>query len=120
VGFGSGIERLVLNLKERGAEVPPGPQLSVYVAHIGPDTEDAALLLTHRLRAAGVAADMAVGERSVGAQLKHANSAGARFAAVIGEDELRQNLVTLQDMATRERRQVPADDVLDIVAGPPD
>lgn len=119
VGFGSGIERLILNVKERGIDVPGPARPAAYIAHMGDGTADAALRLAQRLRKAGVPVDMAVGSRKLGAQLKYASAVRARFAAIIGEDELREDLVTLRDMDSGEQRTIPTDDVLETVAGPP-
>lgn len=120
VGFGTGIERIILNIKERGVDVPGPLHPSVYLTHQGEATEDAALVLGQRLRRAGVPAEMAVGHRSLKAQMRHAGSAEARFAAILGDEELQEGQVTLRDMQTGEQRRVPEDQLLDIVGGPPD
>ncbi len=111
VGFGSGIERLVLNMREQGVEVPQQPPPRVSIVHVGPGAEEAALRLASALRKACVPVTMTFGERSLKAQLRHANSVGARYAAIIGEDELRQNAVTLRDLLEGSQRVVGFDDV---------
>ncbi|MGI8967867.1 MAG: histidine--tRNA ligase [Chloroflexota bacterium] len=107
IGFGSGIERLVLNLKEAGVSVPPLPNPEVYAAHQGEGAADQALLLCAQLRQAGIAADMAFGQRNLKAQMKHADGRNARYATIIGEDELHAGTVTLRDLSTGEQRVVP-------------
>jgi len=116
IGFGSGIERLVLNVRERGVEVPPPPSPAVYVAHFGTGTEDEALILATRCRREGIPTELAFGERSLKAQMRHANTAHARRVAIIGEDELREGAVTLRDLTTGDQRTVAAADAAPLLA----
>lgn len=111
IGFGTGIERLVLNIQDRGIPVPPAPAPAVYVAHVGPEAEDEALRLATACRRAGIAADLAFGDRSLKAQMRHANAARARYAAIIGEDELRDRTVTVRTLESGDQRTVAAADV---------
>jgi histidyl-tRNA synthetase len=107
IGFGMGMERVVMLVKESGAEVPDGTITDVFVAHIGEEAGDRALKDVMRLREHGVPATMSFGERSLKAQMKQANSLGARFAAIIGEDEVAQGTVTVRSLDTGEQRSVP-------------
>lgn len=111
IGFGLGIERVVLLLKGRGAEVPAPAGPRVYVAHVGAGTEEAALQQTAELHRAGVPAIMSFGDRSLKAQMKQANNTGARYAAIIGEDELSAGEVTVRSLAGHDQRTVPAGSV---------
>lgn len=117
IGFGSGIERLVLNVKERGIEVPPAPHADVFIARHGEATEDQALLLAKRLRDAGVPVSMAFGKRSLKAQMRHANSSEARYAAILGEQEVAEHRVTLRSLNIGDQRSVPEDEVASLVRG---
>ncbi|HLJ67960.1 MAG TPA: histidine--tRNA ligase [Chloroflexota bacterium] len=112
IGFGSGLERLLLNLKERGFEVTGFVMPKVYVVHAGPGTEDRALAVVAAVRNAGMTAEMSFGERSLKAQLRQAGGQAAEFAAIIGEDELARGVVTLRSLAQRIQRQVPLDDLV--------
>lgn len=118
IGFGTGIERLILNVKERGVEVPPAPGPATYVVHRGPGTDDAALRLAHALRTDGVPTGMAFGERSLKGQMKHADSSEARFAAIIGEEELFGGQVTVRSLATGEQRRVDTAGMSEAVGSP--
>jgi histidyl-tRNA synthetase len=102
VGFGTGIERLVLNLKEQGVEVPASPGPQVYVVHLGTGTEPAANSFARELRAHGVPTLRGVGTRSMRARLRHADAARVRWVVVFGEDEVKDGKVTLRDMAATE------------------
>lgn len=111
VGFGTGIERLILNLRDQGVQFPPEPRPEVYVAHLGAEAEDAALALGSRLRQADIATELTYGNRSLKAQMKAANARGARYAAILGEDEVRNGQVTLRWLESGEQRTMPLDEV---------
>ncbi|MBC7234547.1 MAG: histidine--tRNA ligase [Chloroflexi bacterium] len=110
IGFGSGMERLVLTMKQQGIQVPGLPQPQVAVIYLGEEPKKKALELLIGLREAGIAATLAFGDRSFKAQFRHADRENARYALVIGHDELRAGRVALQDMrsdAPRELIELP-------------
>jgi len=105
IGFGSGIERVLLTCDAEGVfETPSSGFLDCFVV----DTTggEAATLLTQRLRLAGVHTDRAFDGRSMKAQMKAASKSGARFAAIVGEDELAKEVVTVRDLETGEQSTV--------------
>ena len=112
VGVGIGIERIVLSLKAQGIQPPTLPSPQVMALHRGPEAKLAALKLTDTLRAAGIPASLAFGQRSLKSQLKSANKAGVRYAAIIAEDELARGVATLRDMETGEQSEVALDKVV--------
>jgi histidyl-tRNA synthetase len=116
VGFGSGIERLIINLQESGVELPDDAGPEVYAAHVGEGTEDAALKLSYDLRSNGIATVMAFGQRGLKPQLRAASSSGAPIAAIAFDTELREGAVVLRDMGSGEQRAVPVDQVPSTVA----
>ncbi|MDR3051717.1 MAG: histidine--tRNA ligase [Oscillospiraceae bacterium] len=107
VGFGMGMERVLMLLDAQGKAPPLPPQVQVYVCTQGDAARDAALPLAQNLRRAGVAADCDHMGRSLKAQFKHADKCGARLVLVLGEAELLAETVTLRDMRTRQETQVP-------------
>ena len=111
VGFGSGIERLLLALASQGAQLPrTEPKLIWLVAH-GDAARDANWKLMLDLRKAGFACDMDPSGRSVKSQFKLAEREGAAFCLVTGETELANNTVEVKNLATREQTTVPRDQV---------
>jgi histidyl-tRNA synthetase len=102
IGFGSGLERLVLVLGE--GDAPPGPDL--YIAAAAPEARDPAFALAIAARRAGLSAEIDYTGRSLKAQMKAANRLGARVVALIGEDELTAGSVTLRDMQTGDQTSV--------------
>jgi histidyl-tRNA synthetase len=113
VGFGSGIERIILGMKEQGVEPPPAEPLPVLVAHFGGATKIAAAQLAFRLRGAGIGARLAFGRqsRSMKSQMREANSHGARYVLIVGEDEMARGIVTVRPLDGGEQTQVALADV---------
>jgi len=103
IGFGSGLERLVLVLGED--DTFPGPDL--YIAAASPEARDPAFALAIEVRRAGLSAEIDYTQRGLKAQMKAANRLGARVVALIGEDELTSGSVTLRDMHTGDQMSVP-------------
>jgi histidyl-tRNA synthetase len=120
VGFGSGIERIMLGMKEQGAHPPPDAQLPVMVAHFGGATKTAAVQLLFRLREAGIGARLAFARqrRSLKSQMREADHRQAQYVLIIGEDELAQGLVTARPLvAGQMQTSVPLADVVDWLQG---
>jgi histidyl-tRNA synthetase len=113
VGFGSGIERIVLAMKEFGAEVPSLPTPPVFVAHLGSRAKREAVRLANTLRATDVGAWLAFGERGLKSQLREAGKRGARFVVILGEDELAAGSVAVRDMEAGKQADVPVAQVVD-------
>jgi histidyl-tRNA synthetase len=98
VGFGTGIERLILNLREQNFEVPPASTPEVYVAPLSEAARSAALSFLRELRTHGVPAILGAGQRSVRTRLRHADTAGVRWTVLLGDDEVQNGTVSLRDM----------------------
>jgi len=121
IGFGTGIERLIINLKrevERGAELSleTDPQPTLFIAHLTPEAATVALTLARRVREQGLVALVGGEGRSLKAQMRHADAKGARYAAIIGADELAAGEVTLREMSSHDERRVRIEDVAAAVA----
>jgi histidyl-tRNA synthetase len=112
VGVGIGIERIVISLRRQGIEPPPLTQPQVIVLHHGPAAKAEAIRLVDELRRQGVPTLMAFGDRSLKAQLKTADRSGARFALLLGEEELAGATVTVRDLQTGTQTAVPRHDLL--------
>jgi histidyl-tRNA synthetase len=117
IGFGLGIERVIMLLQSRGVDVPQPDGIDVYVAHAGDSAEDEALCRAWQLRQSGIPAVMTFGPRSLKAQMKAANTSGAQYAAIIGEDERASGTVTVRDLERHEQVSVPGLDLPAFVEG---
>ncbi len=111
VGFGMGMERVLMVMESQGI-LPEDPgAVDVFVCTLGEAALLPGLALTHQLRQAGIRADADHMARSLKAQFKYADKCGAKYVAVLGEDELQAGVVTLRNMATREEQKIPLADV---------
>lgn len=107
IGFGLGLERLVLTLDSLGVELPVETGITAFVAGMGEAGHEAAVKLVAALRLEGISADMDYTGRSLKAQMKTANKLGAKFAVILGDDEIASNTATVRNMETSEQTSVP-------------
>ena len=105
VGFGMGLERVLMLLDGEGIEIPKPDLYDVFVTYMG-ENKVAAFSLVQQLRKAGVKADMDHTGRSLKAQFKYANKTGALLSATLGDDEVANGVVKFKNMATKEERTV--------------
>jgi len=112
VGFATGLERVILTLKEQGTAVPPLPGAQVAVVHLGQPARLEALRLAARLRSAGVRVAESFGGRGLSAQLKAADRLGAALALIIGDDELSRGVALVRDLRTGVQEEQPLDAVV--------
>ena len=107
IGFGMGIERVLMLLEQSGVEIPQPRLFDVYVASLGAQARIPALQLVKALRDAGVKAEMDHAGRSLKAQFKHADKTGAPYVAIVGGEELERGAVRLRNMQTKEECEIP-------------
>ncbi len=107
IGFASGIERIVLNLKRQEVAVPALPRPRVFVAHLGHEARGEAVRLASVLRRAGIGVLEPVAGKSLKAQLRQANTLNVAYAVLIGEQEIDTGTVMLRNMATSEQKNIP-------------
>jgi histidyl-tRNA synthetase len=98
IGFATGMERIALNLKRQEVDMPDEPSPRYLVASAGEGTRDAAVRIVSQMRQAGVGAILSSGSRSLRGQLRQANALGVDYVVIMGEDEVRQEQVSLRDM----------------------
>lgn len=99
IGFGAGIERLMLLMDNTGANYPEEPKPAIYIAGMEQKSRLEAFKIATLLRQKGISAEIDHMARSVKAQLKYADKLGAKFVAVIGESELQSGEVNIKNMA---------------------
>jgi histidyl-tRNA synthetase len=105
-GFGSGLERVQMELRQMEIPLEDGIDVQVFVASMGEGARLAALKLASELRDSGIASDMDHLNRSLKAQMKQANRLGARYAVILGEDELAREAAVLRDLQTSEQTEI--------------
>ena len=100
IGFGIGIERLLLAREAAAAAQAPSAALTAFLVTMGDEARAAGVLVLHQLREAGIRCDCDFVGRSIKAQMREANRQNARFALVLGENELSSGTLAVKEMAT--------------------
>ena len=103
LGFGCGIERLLLTLEAEGKLFDERLVPDVFVAYAEERAESVSHALVYELRALGVSAERDTTGRSLKAQMKYAGKIGARYSAVIGGNEIDEGKITLKNMDSGEQ-----------------
>lgn len=112
VGFGLGIERLLLVMEATGVAFPEPKRPKVYFAGLDEACREKAYELCAKARAAGIFAECDHLGRSVKAQFKYADKLGAEYVAVIGGNELETGATNIKEMATGKSESVAFADVV--------
>ena len=116
IGFGMGIERMIMVQDLRGV-APEAPALyDAFVVTMGDEARKEGLRLVNELRAADIRADIDHANRSMKAQFKYANKVGAKQVVVIAGDEMEKGVVRLRDMTAGEERELPRAEAVSAIA----
>lgn len=99
IGFAAGIERFEMILEEKKYCFPSEKEIILYIVSIGEECKISALNIMNSLRNSGIKCETDFLNRSVKSQMKEANKCNARYAVVIGEDELKNNSFQLKKMS---------------------
>lgn len=113
VGFGSGIERLLLLLEGQNSMLPMHKNLSVYIAPLEEDAKILSFQLAKLLRENNFTVEIDLMNRSIKSQFKYANSIKADYVISIGHDELQSNKLTIKNMQTGKEEQVLHTDIVE-------
>ncbi len=100
IGFGTGIERIIQTMINQDVSLPSPPRPLIFLVGMGEEGQKASFSLLHELRQQGLSAQMDFGQRKVGKALQYADQIGAKFAAVIGENEIEKGQVSLKEMSS--------------------
>ena len=115
MGFGLGLERLLLTLEEEGIKIEEPNRCDLFIGSMGDNTKLKAMKLAFDLRKEGLKVDIDHLGKSVKAQMKYANKIGARFTFVIGDSEIQENMVNVKRMSDGEKFEVALDNIKNIV-----
>ena len=115
VGFGLGIERLLLTLKNEGIEIPSEGLYDLYVGARGEEGKLASFKLANTLRTRGIKTEINHMGRSLKAEMKYANKIGAKFTVVLGDDELQTGNAKLKRMSDGEQFEVNLNNIEEIL-----
>lgn len=112
LGFGMGLERLILTMEKQGCEFMEDEKCDLYFASMGENAQKKAVQLATLMRADGFKVEYDVVGRGLKPQMKYADKIGARFVIVIGDNEIETNSAKLKNMQTGEQLDVSLDESL--------
>lgn len=110
LGFGMGLERLILTMENQGCDFMENQNCELYIAPMGDTAKDKAVELASNLRTEGFLVEYDIMDRGIKAQMKYANKLNAKFVLVIGDNEIQSNSAKLKFMTTGEEFPITLDD----------
>ncbi|MBR0261906.1 MAG: histidine--tRNA ligase [Selenomonadaceae bacterium] len=111
VGFAAGLERILLALELQGLIPSQDKKIAAFIVSGGSEAEIYAFKLLNDLRQKNISAAMDFGKKSMKSQMKAAAKSGAKFALIVGEDEVASSTVTVKNLETSTQEKVPVDKV---------
>ena len=112
IGFGLGVDRTLLALKAEGKTAGSASRVDVFCVPLGEQAKLELAVLAATLRAAGVRADLAYGDRSLKAAMKGADRSGAAIALVAGDRDIEAGTVGVKNLGTGEQVDIASDAVV--------
>lgn len=113
IGFGLGIERLLLEMESQNIEFPTPEGPDIFIGFIGEKAEQLAESIALKLRTVGIPCEKDIMGRSVKAQMKYANKINARYVIILGDSEVESGKVELKNMTTGETKDIHIDTLVD-------
>ncbi|MEX2601248.1 MAG: histidine--tRNA ligase [Balneolaceae bacterium] len=113
VGFAAGMERLLIACEELGIELAEPKQVDVYIVTLGDTARNWGVRTLPKLRTAGLSATMDYMGRSMKAQMKDANRENARFAIIVGDQELESGKFTFRNMEASEEEHLDFEQIME-------
>lgn len=114
IGYGLGVDRALLAMEAEGVTLDGADQrVEVFGVAMGAAAKRRMVTLINDLRKAGISADMSFGDRGLKGAMKGADRAGARFALVLGDNELENSTVAVKDLAAHDQRELSIDALVD-------
>lgn len=112
VGFGMGIERLLLVMEHSNITIPKDDEIDVFLAVIGDKAQCFGMNLMRQLRKIGFRAQMDLKSRTIKNQFKYADRLNTKYTIIIGDNELEHQAVIIKDMKTAEQKQIAISDII--------
>ena len=105
IGFGLGIERLLIRLSENGVEIPDDKKPDIYIAPLGEVAQDKAQVISYNMRRAGIKAETDLMGRGLKPQMKYSDKIGAKYTLVLGDSEIETGKIKLKNMETGDQTE---------------
>ena len=116
IGFGMGLTRVILAMKESGCADTEANTPVLYIAPLGAKAVGKALSIVSNLRDKGIYAECDICARSLKAQMKYADKIGAEYTLIIGDSELECGRAQLKNMKKSEQREIEIDNIYSVLA----
>ncbi|MDD4376959.1 MAG: histidine--tRNA ligase [Eubacteriales bacterium] len=113
VGFGLGIERLLMLMEANGVKIPQPEPVNAFIAVMGDEAKAFGLKLLRALRKNGIKAEMDTLARNIKGQFKYADRLNAKYTVVIGDNEIAEGIVSIKEMSTSQQREVKIENLLE-------
>jgi len=110
IGFAAGVERILIALNK---EIPQSEknECDIYIITMLQDSIKTGMVIANQLRQSGFRVEMDSLRRSMKSQLREANKMGARYTAILGEEELITKKVTIKNMGTGDQQTIEIDSI---------
>ncbi|MDR6225214.1 histidine--tRNA ligase [Desmospora profundinema] len=115
IGFGLGLERVMLALEHQGVELPLSNEVDCFLVTLGDEAQKRSLSLLQELRQGDCSAERDVQGRKMKAQMKAADRMNARLVAILGEEELLNNQIVVKELATGNQETIQLDKLVEYV-----
>lgn len=115
IGFGMGLERLMLTLDALGIEIPANTRADCYIISSNSEAQAYALKLAKDLREANISTEADYSGRSIKAQMKTAGKLNVRFTVIIGEDEIKSKKYSVKNMDNSSQESVDFDKIIQYI-----
>ncbi|MCG2826019.1 MAG: His/Gly/Thr/Pro-type tRNA ligase C-terminal domain-containing protein, partial [Thermoplasmatales archaeon] len=110
-GFAIGFDRVMIALEAQRAVFNEN-KVDAYVIPIGDNAKKRGFEIANMLREKGVKCDIDLIGRSITKNMKYADSTGVKKAVILGEDEMKENIITLRDMKTGKQEKIPVKNLI--------
>lgn len=117
IGFGLGIERLLLRLDELNVEIPKSDNPKIYIAPLGDAAKKEAKKLVLKLRQSGISAETDYMERGLKPQMKYSDKIGAEYTLVLGDTEIETGKIRIKNMQSGEQTELELNDIIAFFEG---
>ena len=115
IGFAMGLERVASTLENTSSKSETNNSVKLLVAHIGDAAKERAVLLSSKIRTAGVPAVLAP-TRGLKSQLRYATSIAATHAIIVGDEELQNREVVLRDFSTHSQETITEANLIEFLS----
>jgi histidyl-tRNA synthetase len=115
IGFGMGIERLILTLENNNIEIPKEDDLDIFIVTMGDKAKSLAMKIVKDLRTLGISSDLDHLDRSVKAQFKYSNKLNSTYTIVIGDNEIENKSIKIKNMKTGDQEDLSLENVVESI-----